>query len=299
MGDLIRLLPIVFGMSAGFLLRRAGLLHERDGESVFKLGFYVLVPAVTFTSLSTVELHLRHAIYPAAAAAMLLAGYLGSRIVAARARLDPVRAAVAVSGCMVVNTSFQLPFVQLLYGVDGVARIAMFDVVNSVATFTLAYLVAVRGNPAHERGRLPLDRLAKNPALYAVAAGLLVNMSGVAVPPFIASPIATVGTAAPVLIPIGIGILFNPIVKATGAASLLVATRMSTGLLVAVAFAFLPGISGTDRTVLLLLGAAPMVFAVVAFAAMEDLDVGLASRAMSLSIVVSVPLSMLIIFVVR
>jgi predicted permease len=296
MGDLVRLLPIIVGMSAGFVLRRIGLLHERDGESVFKLAFYVLVPAVTFTSLSTVHLDPQHAIFPAAAAAMILAGYLGSRIVAARARLDPVRAAVAVSGCMVVNTSFQLPFVQLLYGIDGVARIAMFDIVNSVATFTLAYLVAVRGNPGAGRGRVRLDRLAKNPALYAVALGLLVNLGGVTIPDVIASPVAAVGATAPVLIPIGIGILFNPIVKGTRTAALLVGARMSTALLVATAFAFLPGIAGIDRSVLLLIGAAPMVFAVVAFAAMEDLDVGLATNAMSLSMVVSVPISILIIF---
>ena len=122
MGELLKLLPIVIGMAAGFLLRRIGLVEQRDGESVFKLVFYLLVPAVTFTSLSTVDLTPRYAVYPAAAAVMILAGYVGSRVMAAKAGLDHIQTGVAVSGCMVVNTSFQLPFVQLLYGAEGVAR---------------------------------------------------------------------------------------------------------------------------------------------------------------------------------
>ena len=297
MGELLKLLPVVVGLAAGFFLRRVGLVEQRDGESVFKLVFYLLVPAVTFTSLSTVDLEFRFALYPAAAVAMIGAGYLGARLAAARVKLDPVQAAVVVSACMVVNTSFQLPFVQLLYGADGVARLAAFDVVNSVATFTLAYLVAIRGNPAHEGGPVRLDRLVKNPALYAIAAGLAVNLTGVTVPAVIAEPVATVGAVTAVLIPIGIGILFDPIGNGLRMAALMVATRLITGLAVATALVFLLGLTGIDRTVLLLLGVAPVVFAGVAFASLENLDVRLATTALSMSLVVSVVISLLVILI--
>ena len=196
-----------------------------------------------------------------------------------------------------MNTSFQLPFVQLLYGAEGVARIAAFDIVNTVATFTLAHLTAIRANPAHSTGRVRLDRLVRNPALYAIAAGLLVNLLGVHVPVAIADPVATVGMAASVLIPVGIGILLNPAIRGSGTAALLVATRLGTGLLVAIVLAVVLRLSGMDLTVLLLIGAAPMVFAAVAFASMENLDVKLATAAMSLSLAVSVAMSLLIIFI--
>ena len=307
MAEVLKLLPVVIGLAAGFLLRRVGLLDQRDGESVFKLVFYLFVPALTFTSLSTVDLELRFAIYPVAAVAMIAAGYVGGRIAAARTKLDGVQTAVAVSGCMVVNTAFQLPFVQVLYGADGVARVAAFDIVNTVATFTLAYLVAVRGNPAHRGGPVRPDRLVKNPALYAVAAGLVVNLAGITVPAAIADPIATVGAVTAVLIPIGIGVLFDPLGRSDGngngegrvlpKATVMVATRLITGLVVAAAFVLLLGLSGMDRTVLLLLGAAPLVFAVVAFASLEHLDVRLATNALSLSLAVSVVMSVLIILV--
>jgi predicted permease len=255
------------------------------------------VPAITFTSLSKVDLQPRFALYPAAAAAMIAAGYLGGRILAGRLRLPPVQAAVVVSGCMVVNSSFQLPFVQLLYGADGVARIAAFDIVNTVATFTLAYLVATRGNPAHAGAAVPVARLVRNPALYAVAAGLFVNLSGLEVPAAVAEPVGKVGAVTSVLIPVGIGLLFDPAGNGLRLPAAMVGTRMVSAIVVAGTLAFLPGLSRMDRTVLLLIGVAPIVFAAVAFASLEKLDVDLATRALSLSLLVSVVVTVLVISV--
>jgi predicted permease len=291
------LLPIAIGLAAGFTLRRIRLLDQRDGEGLFKLVFYLFTPAVTFNSLSTVDLQPRFALYPAAAIAIIAAGYAAARITAARARLDPVQTAVVISGCMVVNTAFQLPFVQLLYGADGVARIAAFDIVNTTATFTLSYLVAIRGNPAHAGGPVRLDRLVKNPALYAIAAGLLVNLAGISVPSVIAAAIAKVGAVVAVVIPVGIGIIFNPVGCGLGRALLMIAVRLTTGLLVAAAIVSLLGLSGVDRTVLLLIGVAPLVFAVVTFASLENLDLRLATNAVSLSLPVSFVFSVLIVLV--
>jgi predicted permease len=198
---------------------------------------------------------------------------------------------------MIVNTGFQLPFVQVLYGAEGVARIAAFDVVNTTATFTLAYLMAVRGNPVHGGGSVLLGRLVKSPALYAIAAGLLVNVTGVTVPAAIADPLAKFGAVTAVIIPIGIGILFDPLGGSLRKAGLVVVTRLVTGLVVAGAIVVALRLSGVDRTVLLLIGAAPLVFAVVTFASLENLDVRMATSALSLSLGVSLALSLLIILV--
>jgi predicted permease len=295
LGVLLRLLPVVVGMAAGFSLRRLGMVDQRDGESVFKLVFYVFLPAVMFTSLSTVKLGGRLAIYPIAAVAIITAGYLAGRLAAATAKFEPIGAAVLVSGCMMVNTGFQIPFVQVLYGAEGVARIAAFDVVNTTATFTLAYVMAARGNPRHRGGSVMLGRLAKSPALYAIAAGLVVNLAGIKVPAAIADPTAKFGAATALLIPVGIGILFDPLGGSLRKAGLIVGTRLLSGLLIAAAVVLLLGLSGMDRTIVLLIGTAPLAFAVVTFASLENLDVRLATSALSLSLAASLVLSLLII----
>ena len=135
-GTLLRLLPVVLGIAAGLSLRRLGMLDHRDGETVFKIVFYVFLPALMFMSLSTVRLDLRSAVFPLAVVTILVTGYGAARLVVAKARMDPMQTAVLISACMTVNSGFALPFVQALYGPAGVARIAAFDAVNTTVTFT-------------------------------------------------------------------------------------------------------------------------------------------------------------------
>jgi predicted permease len=103
---LLRLLPVIAGMAAGYSLRRLGMVNHHDGETVFKLVFYVFIPAVIFISLSTVDLGREFILFPVVALILICSGYLVGRLVAARAKLDPVRTAVLLNSCMVVNTGF-------------------------------------------------------------------------------------------------------------------------------------------------------------------------------------------------
>jgi len=270
------------------------MVDHRDGETVFKLVFYVFLPATMFMSLSTVELGGEFAIFPLAAVAVVAAGYLTGRLMAAKGTFDPVQAAVLLSACVVVNTGFALPFVQVLYGAEGVARIAAFDAVNTTVTFTWAYNTAARANPHHQGGGLLLDRLAKSPTLYAIATGLLVNAAGIEVPTAVADPVTKFGAATAVLIPLGVGILFDPIGGNLRKAGLVVGTRLVSALAMATAIVLLLRLDGMDRTILLLFGVAPLAFAIVTFASLENLDVRLATGALSLSLATSAILSLLI-----
>jgi predicted permease len=292
---LLRLLPLIIGIAAGLSLRRLGMLDHRDGETVFKIVFYVFLPALMFMALSTVRLDGRFAVYPIAAGTILVAGYAAARLAAAKARFDPTQTAVLLSACMIVNSGFALPFVQALYGAAGVARIAAFDAVNTTVTFTLAYYTAARGNPRHQGGSLLLGRLARSPALYAIAAGLVVNLTGVRVPAAVADPATRFGSATAVLIPLGVGILFDPLGGRLRQAALVVGTRLVSGLVPGAAIVLLFGLHGMDRTIILLLGVAPLAFSSVTFASLENLDVRLATNAVSLSLATSVILSLLIV----
>lgn len=291
---LLRLLPVIVGMAAGYSLRRLGMVNHHDGETVFKLIFYVFIPAVIFIALSTVDLGSELILYPVVALVFIGVGYLAGRLVAARAKLDRVRTAVLLNSCMVVNTGFALPFVQALYGEEGVARIAAFDAVNVTVTMTWAYHTAVRANPAHRGGSLLLGRLARSPALYAVGTGLLVNLTGVEVPAAIAYTANTFGSVTTVIIPLGIGMLFDPVAGSIRAAVLIVGTRLGSGLVVATAIVLILGLVSMDRTIILLCGAAPVVFVAVTFAALENLDVRLATSALSISLAASTVLSLLL-----
>ena len=65
-----------------------------------------------------------------------------------------------------------------------------------------------------------------------------------------------------------------------------------SALAVAVVFVLIFGLTGADRTVLLLLGVAPTPFFVVAFATVENLDVRLTVNIVSVSMLLSLPLAL-------
>jgi predicted permease len=292
----VRLLPALLGIAVGYVLRLRGIAENRDADFMFRIIVNVFLPCLAFTALSRVAIDRNLAVFPVAALLMITVGYLLGRLLAARGPFLPAQRAVAICCCMNVNTGFILPFVQGLFGADGVARIAAFDAVNTTLTFTWTAYVAARGNPRHAGGSLMVKRFATSPPLYAIAAGLLVSAFGLRVPAGVADPIATVGAATGFLMAIGVGIRFEPPGAGVGKAALIHATRLTSALGVALVFVLVFGLTGPDRTVLLLMGVAPTPFFIVAFATMERLDVRLTVTTLSLSMLLSLPAALVVIF---
>jgi predicted permease len=75
-------------------------------------------------------------------------------------------------------------------------------------------------------------------------------------------------------------------------AALIYAGRLASALAVAVVFILVFGLTGADRTVLLLMGVAPTPFFIVAFATVENLDVRLTVNTVSVSMLLSLPLAL-------
>jgi predicted permease len=297
MDTVVKLLPALLGIAFGYVLRLRGAAEDRDADFMFRLIINVFMPALAFTALSRVALDRQLAIFPVAALVIVPTGYLAGRLLATRGAFVDTQKVVAVCCCMNVNTGFILPFVQGLYGVDGVARIAAFDAVNTTLTFTWTAYVAARGNPRHTGGAsVMVRRFASSPPLYGIAAGLLVSAFGLHVPAVIADPLAVFAGATGLLMAIGVGIRFQPPGKGSGKAALVFAGRLVSALAVAIAFVLILGLRGPDRTVLLLMGVAPTPFFIVAFATLENLDVRLTVNVLSLAMLTSLPLALLVIF---
>jgi predicted permease len=289
----LKILPVMLGFVGGFLLRRFRVAEHRDGDFLFRLVFYVCLPALMFTSLSTVRISPALAVFPLSSVLFTVVGFVLAWLTARRVRWSPIQSAVMISGCMIANSGFELPFIQALYGAEGIARIAAFDAMNTALTFTWAYLMAARGNPDRQRGGGALaGRLARSPALWAIAIGVAVNLIGVDVPAPIHDSLSVFGAATGFIIPLAVGILFQPSGGQLGKAAVMIGVRLTAGLLVAVGLILAFDLQGLDRTIMLLLGVAPIGFSTVTFASLEKLDDQLAVTALSLSLSLSLVLSM-------
>ena len=137
-------------------------------------------------------------------------------------------------------------------------------------------------------------RFTTSPPLYGIAAGLLVSAFGLHVPVVIADPLAVFAGATGSCWRSVSGSASNSR-EGAGKAALVFAGRLVSALAVAVALVLILGLTGPDRTVMLLLGVAPTPFFIVAFATMENLDVRLTVNVLSLSMLTSLPLALLVI----
>jgi predicted permease len=95
---------------------------------------------------------------------------------------------------------------------------------------------------------------------------------------------------------VAVGIQFEPPGKGVAKAALVYAGRLVSAVAVAVAVVLIFGLTGADRTVLLLLAVGPTPFFVVAFATTENLDVRLTVNTVSPSMLISLPLALGVIF---
>lgn len=292
---LLRLLPVVLGIAVGVALRLLGVARSTDGEFVFRLVFSVCLPTLIFLSVSRVVVTPELALFAVAPLAFFAVGYLVGQLVGRTLAVTGGAVPVLVISCMVVNGSFALTFVQALFGADGVARIAVFDAVNAALTFTWASYTAARGNPGRAGGGGSRTRILRSPPLYGVIAGLVVNLAGAQVPAGVIDVAGPFAAATPVLISVGTGILLTLPGRAhLVRAGLVVGTRLGTGLLVGVTIVLLFGLQDVDSGVILLLAVAPVGYVTVTFAALEDLDVPLATAALGLSLAVSLLLSLVV-----
>ena len=194
-------------------MRLRGVADHRDADFLFRIIVNIFLPCLAFTALSRVTIDRNLAVFPLAAVLIITVGYLVGRLLAAKGPFLSTQQAVAICCCMNVNTGFILPFVQGLYGADGVARIAAFDAVNTTLTFTWTAYVAARGNPAM-RGVTDGQALRHEPTALRDRGRSAVSAFGLHVPVAITDPIATIGTATGILMAIGVGIRFEPPGKA-------------------------------------------------------------------------------------
>jgi predicted permease len=80
LGTLAALVPVLAGLACGWTLRRSGVARPEHGRFLLLLNLYVCMPALVLRSLPGVSLTREIAVFPAAAAVMVAAGYAAGRV---------------------------------------------------------------------------------------------------------------------------------------------------------------------------------------------------------------------------
>ena len=155
MTALVQLLPVLLGMAIGFTLRRLAVASQADGEFVFKLVFYVFIPALLFRTTARLDFATMPwrtiAAYFVPVVAVMLAVYGWQKVRGPATPAVPTVRAIAVA----FGNTVQLgsPFSAALFGEAGLAIHIPLISLHALIILTLIQLKASSAGSAGEKAR--------------------------------------------------------------------------------------------------------------------------------------------------
>ena len=269
------ILPIFIIAAIGFLLAR------RLGASVKTLAtvtFNSLSPCLVFDQLVTAQISGSQSLRVAAFCVLLtIAIGIAARLTSMPLRLDRTTLSTFLLVAMFSNSgNYALPVVLFAFGKEALAFASVYFVTSAILIYTAGILVAASG---HGSVRTALARLFRVPAVYAVAAAVIVLATGAVVPLAVMRPIRLLSDAA---IPVMLLVLGMQLERATmpkhplavGAAvvlSLVVAPIIAFGLTAVL------GLAGAARQAAIIEASMPAAVITTVLALEFDLDANFAT----------------------
>ncbi|HEY9408596.1 MAG TPA: AEC family transporter [Jiangellaceae bacterium] len=293
MDAVLEIVPLVVVFAASYAVKRAGLLTADDGGALLRVVFYLGVPPLIFMSLASVELDASF-LRLGLVAPVVIGFSLLVVLVLRRTALKGVDAAAFgpfLTGVVVMNTGFLLPFVERIAGAEGIARLAVIDAFVGIMTFSVVYLAVVR--VAHDRPDTAflVKKLLISPPMWALVAALLVQLVGVTPPVVITESLEVAARIVGTAVLIALGLKFEPHIRRPGLLTLAVGLRFGLGAVVGMGLIAALGLEGIDAGVAMFACLAPTGFNAITFAELEKLDVQFAAAVVSAGLLIAVAAS--------
>jgi predicted permease len=296
-GILLDVAPIFFYFLIGVLLRSLKLAERSHGDFVLRLAFFVTLPLLILLTLPNAVLTVDKLMLPLANIVVNLLCFAAMLLLTMPLGLSrPALGALAMN-TLIVNNAFMFPFVLAIYGESGFADAVLYDFGNAIMVATVTYAIAFRYSDETYRPLEMLQRIAGSPLLWALGIGVVLSMTGTAIPGELVPIIEPVARMTAPLILIALGIFFSLETRQLKLVGLSLAIRMGLGLAFGVGFALLVGLRGETFVVVALCSAAPIGFMALTFSSMARLDTELTASAVSLSILLGliyIPLLLLL-----
>lgn len=279
------LLPIFAYFLVGFLLRTFGLASGEQAAFLFRLVFYVTLPALVFGAISDAELTRRTMLLPIAGTTVNVICAAAAIFYVRATKTDNRKAGAVVLGAGIMNTAFVFPFILSVLGRPALAEAVLFDIGNAIFVGIVAYPVSLYfGDAGVQSAASYLVRTLRAPIFISVAAALIVNLLQLPIPAAVTGILSPLGATTVPLILIAVGISFS---TAGFFGRLTIATislRMLLGFVVGLCIVWVLGFEGVTAAIIVVLAAAPIGFNSVSLASIGKLDTDQAAAALSVSV---------------
>jgi predicted permease len=230
------ILPTFIVILIGYLLGKIGKINV---GVIVDLIFYVGLPALVFTSMVDKEIVLVDAVKVWGCSLTIILGCgLAAWIVFKLIRQTHSALYIPIAIMNTVNIPF--PIISLAYGAEGLAAATLFYIPSTLLLFSLGVYIA-----SGKRWKDSLKEVYRVPAIYAAAAGLLVNLLDISVPTLVLKPLSLI---SPMVIPLVLLVLGCNLstVKITSLPTTIIASfiRIGVGLLLGFASVSLFHVTG-------------------------------------------------------
>jgi len=282
-------LPILSLVVVGFLLKQTGLIRSGDSQVIARLIINTTLPAVIFLSIARANVTpAKMGLLALCGALVCLASSIISGLVVGYLNLERQVAGVVILATMILNIGFFLfPVFLTVYGQEGISRLAAFDLGNSLVAHSYGFYLATRyGNRPPSGIWRSLQRVLSLPVLWAVLAGLAVNLLSIQLSPFVTKILEPLAAANIPLAMLTLGAFLQLRYTNLPLMGLTVALRIGGGFLLGQALVYLAHLQGLDRAAVSIGSAVPTGMAVMVYAASEGMDAEFAAGTISLSILV-------------
>lgn len=259
-----------------------------EPRTLSKLVFNVFSPALVFVSLVNSALPAGELLQLALFALVNILGmgliaWLTGRLL----RLSRTHIIVLILVVMFVNGgNYGLTLNQLRYGEEGLSRAIVYFMVSTVLVYTLGVFIASSGRQSWQAS---LRGLLRVPAVYAVAAALLVYSFSLPVPGFLMSglEVAAEGAIPVMLIVLGMQMVDLQKVGSLRFTTLAAFLRLVVGALVAIGLATMLQLEGLGRATAIIEGSMPTAVITIILATEYDVQPVLVTGIVLLSTLLS------------
>ena len=198
----VTLTPIFLVILLGYTLRMTSITGSGFWDNAEKLTYYLFLPALLVTGIAKTELHA----IPLSEMASGLAG--GTALTALLCRLlRPIMGASGPAysslfqGSIRCGAYVSIATAYVLLGDNGVTLIAVSIVINVPLVNLLSVIVLITNTGKKTGGQRLVASIVTNPLILACLLGVLLNVSGIGLPPVIKPILGILGQAA---LPLGL-----------------------------------------------------------------------------------------------
>ena len=281
--------PLVSIILIGYLLKRAKLLSADDGSSLLKTIFYTGTPALIFISI--LKINIDRSLFALALVAPLIVTLTATVVYGLRklffSTVPRKTFGALFCAATIMNTGFLIPFVERLYGSDGLARLAIIDGFNGLIVFTLVYATAAKYGSDKPQATYIAKKLLLAPPVWALILGLLLKTTSATPPKLILDTLVIVSKLVSPAILLALGLKFTLKIAQPKLLPIPILVRFLFGFLVGVFIVTMFHLTGISKSVVLLASIAPSGFNTITFADLEKLDTTFAASAVSIALLIA------------